>query len=175
MKNSCRYAFIEPKWIVKNGEISVVPAWGSRPAYRVPREIFEKILEKDETLAPVVKMIDAKTKILNFQHQLLNIWENELSNELQKVIDEEELVKIMPKTLDGFFKVCFILDHLNRIPQNANLWLVYLISYVNNKPTLKEISMLIYSIDYIYSKIPALETHELKELEKKIKALFLWE
>ena len=171
MKNSCRYAFIEPKWILKNGEISVVPAWGSRPAYRVPREIFEKILEKDETLAPVVKMIDAKTKILNFQHQLLNIWENELSNELQKVIDEEELVKIMPKTLDGFFKVCFILDHLNRIPQNANLWLVYLISYVNNKPTLKEISMLIYSIDYIYSKIPALETHELKELEKKIKAL----
>lgn len=88
-------------------------------------------------------MIDAKMKILNFQHQLLNIWENELSNELQKVIDEEKLVKIIPKTLDGLFKVCFILDHLNKIPENVKLWLVYLLSYANTKLTLKEISMLV--------------------------------
>jgi len=171
MKNSCRYAFIEPKWIVENGEIGVVPAWGSRQAYRVPKDIFEKILKKDETLKPVLKMIDAKLMILNFQHQLLDIWEEELSNELQKVIDEEKLVKIIPKTLEGFFKVCFILDHLNKIPENANLWLVYLLSYANTELTLKEISMLVYSLDYIYSKITALGDNELKELEDKIKVL----
>ncbi|MCW7078675.1 MAG: hypothetical protein OCU22_06080 [Canidatus Methanoxibalbensis ujae] len=41
LKNSLRYAFIEPKWIVEHGEIGVVDAWGSRPAYRVPKEDFE--------------------------------------------------------------------------------------------------------------------------------------
>lgn len=140
VKNSYRYAFIDPKWIVEHGEIGVVPAWGSRQAYRIPKDIFEKILKRDETLKPVVKMIGAKIKILNFQHQLLEFWENELSNELQKVIDEEKLVKIIPKTLGGFFKVCFILDHLNKIPENVNLWLVYLLSYVNTKLTLKDFS-----------------------------------
>jgi len=171
MKNSYRYAFIDPKWIVEHGEVGVVPAWGSRQAYRVPKDIFERILKKDETLKPVLKMIDAKLMILNFQHQLLDIWEEELSNELQKVIDEEKLVKIIPKTLEGFFEVCFILDHLNKIPENVNLWLVYLLSYANTELTLKEISMLVYSLDYIYSKITALGDNELKELEDKIKVL----
>ncbi len=171
VKNSYRYAFIDPRWIVEHGEIGVVPAWGSRQAYRIPKDIFKKILKRDETLISVVKMIDAKIKILNFQHQLLEFWENELSNELQKVIDEEKLVKIIPKTLDGFFKACFILDHLNKIPENVNLWLVYLLSYVNTKLTLKEISMLVYSLDYIYLKTTVLGDNELKELENKIKAL----
>ena len=40
LKNSLRYAFIEPKWIVEHGEIGVVDAWGSRPAYRVPKRIL---------------------------------------------------------------------------------------------------------------------------------------
>ncbi len=171
MKNSYRYAFIDPEWIVKHGEVGVVPAWGSRPAYRVSKGVFEKVLKEDNSLKPVLKMIDAKLKILNFQHQLLDIWEEALSIELQKVIDEEKLVKIIPKTLDGFFKVCFILDHLNKVPENANLWLVYLLSYANTKLTLKEISMLVYSLDYIYSKITNLGDHELRELEEKIKNL----
>lgn len=171
MKNSCRYAFIKPEWIVKHGEIGVVPAWGSRQAYRVPKEIFEKILIKDKTLNPVIKMIDAKITILNFQHQLLEIWENELSNELQKVVDEDKLVKVIPKTLEGFFKVCFILDHLNKIPENVNLWLIYLLSYANTKMSLKEIAMLIYSLDFIYSKITSLEENELRDLEQKIDVL----
>ena len=171
MKNSYRYAFIDPEWIVEHGEIGVVPAWGSRQAYRVPKEVFEKVLKEDNSLKPVLKIIDAKLKILNFQHQLLSIWEDALSIQLQKVIDEEKLVKIIPKTLDGFFKVCFILDHLNKVPENANLWLVYLLSYANTKLTLKEISILVYSLDYIYSKITSLEDHELRELEEKIKIL----
>ncbi len=171
MKNSYRYAFIEPKWIVEHGELGVVPAWGSRQAYRVSREKFEKILIRDEKLSPVIKMIDAKTIILNFQHQLLNLWENELADELQKVVDEEKLVKIIPKTLEGFFKVCFILDHLNEIPENVNLWLIYLLSYANTKLTLKEIAMLTYSLDFIHSKITSLEDNELRELEQKINIL----
>ena len=173
LKNSLRYAFIEPKWIVEHGEIGVVDAWGSRQAYRVPKDRFENILKEDKSLDHYVKNIDAKISILNFQHCLISIWENNLSKELQKVIDEQKLVKIIPKTLEGFFKVCFILDHLDKIPENINLWLVYLLSYINKKLTLKEIAMLVYSFDFLYSKIPPgqLQDNELTEIEKKVKVL----
>ena len=73
LKNSLRYAFIEPKWIVEHGEIGVVDAWGSRLAYRVPKEDFESILKSDESLKPFVETIDAKITILDFQHQLISI------------------------------------------------------------------------------------------------------
>ena len=82
LKKSLRYALIKPKWIVEHGKIGVVPAWGSRQAYRVPRDIFESILKEDKSLKPIIKRIDAKIKILKFQHELLNIWENKLSKEL---------------------------------------------------------------------------------------------
>ena len=89
---------------------------------------------------------------------------------MQKVVDEEKLVKIIPKTLEGFFKVCFILDHLDKIPENISLWLVYLLSYVNNKLTLRDIAMLAYSLDFLYAKIPPdqIKQNELRELEGKL-------
>ncbi len=72
--------------------------------------------------------------------------------------------------MEGFFKVCFILDHLNKVPENVNLWLVYLLSYLNKKLTLKEVAILVYSLDYLYSKIPpnGLRDNELSELERKL-------
>jgi hypothetical protein len=171
MKNSCRYAFIEPKWIVEHGEIGVVPAWGSRQAYRVPKEIFERILLKDESLKPVVNMIDAKMGILEFQHQLMGLWEAGLASELENVVDEKRIVEIVPDTLEGFFRVCFILDHLNKAPKNANIWMVYLLSFVNEKLNLREIAMLVYSLDYLYSKITELKENEINEFESKINSL----
>ena len=173
LKNSLRYAFITPQWIIENGEIGIVPAWGSRQAYRVPREEFEKILTKDETLRSFINIIDAKIIILDFQHHLISIWKNKLSKELQKVIDEEKLIKVMPKTLEGFFTVCFILDYLDKDPENIKLWFIYILSYVNEKLSLRDIAMLTYSLDFLYSKIlpGELESNELLELEEKIKKL----
>ena len=173
LKNSLRYAFISPGWIVEHGEIGVVPAWGSRQAYRIPKGNFEKILKKDNSLKLFVEVIDAKIAILDFQHHLISIWEDKLAKELQKVIDEEKLVKIIPETLEGFFKVCFILEHLDKIPENINLWLIYLLSYVNNKLTLRDIAMLTYSLDFLYAKLPPgqIEPNELKEIEEKIEKL----
>ncbi|MCW7078676.1 MAG: hypothetical protein OCU22_06085 [Canidatus Methanoxibalbensis ujae] len=96
-----------------------------------------------------------------------DLWEDELSKELQKVVDEEKLVKIIPKTSEGFFKVYFILDHLDSV-LNTSLWLVYLLSYVNNKLTLRDIAMS-YSLDFLYAKIPhgQIKQNELRELEGK--------
>ncbi|MBX6422299.1 hypothetical protein [Thermosulfurimonas sp. F29] len=173
LKPSAKYALIEPKWIAENGMIDSVPAWGSRQAYRVPKEKFEKLFKEDKTLHSIIQVIEAKNFILNFQHELINIWQNHLSKKLEKVIDEERLVKILPKTLKGFFEVCFILDHLKRIPENVKLWFIYALSYINKalKLELKEISQLTYILDFLYSKIASFEENELRELEDKVKKL----
>ena len=60
------------------------------------------------------------------------------------------------------------MDHLDKV-LNTSLWLVYLLSYVNNKLTLRDIAMLTYSLDFLYAKIPPgqIKQNELRELEEK--------
>jgi len=172
-----KYAIFEPEWIIKNGEYGMVEAWRSY-AFRVPKEKFERLLKEDPTLKSLCQIIEAKNCMLNFQHSLIDINKDELSYLLQSVIDENKIVKIIPKDLDGFFKVCFILDNLNKIPQNANLWLIYLLSYVSENLSLEEASKVVYCIDFLYSKIE-LQSNELsqlvnktKELKERIKSLY---
>jgi hypothetical protein len=168
-KPSLKYAIFKPAWILKNGEYGMVEAWRSY-AFRVPKEKFEKLLKPDNNLKSLCQKIDAKNFILNFQHALIDINKDRLSYLLQGVIDENKIVKIIPKDLDSFFKVCFILDNLNKIPQNANLWLIYLLSYINKDVSLEDISKIVYCIDFLYSKIE-LKPNELTQLTGKIKEL----
>lgn len=164
-----KYTIFKPEWIVENGEYGMVPAWRIY-AFRVKREKFEKLLKLDPTLKNLCERIDAKNFILNFQHELIDINKERLSHLFQGVIDDNKLVKIIPNDLDGFFKVCFILDNINKVPQNANLWLVYLLSYINKDNSLEDISKIVYCIDFLYSKIE-LKANELIQLVSKIKEL----
>lgn len=164
-----RYAIFKPEWVMENGEYGMVPAWRSY-AFRVPRDRFEKLLVFDNSLEEICEIIDAKNFILNFQHGLIDINRERLSDLLQGVIDENKIVKVIPKDLDSFFKVCFILDNLNKIPQNANLWLIYLLSYINKDLLITDISNITYCIDFLYSKIE-LKPNELAQLVGKTKEL----
>jgi hypothetical protein len=168
-KPSLKYAIFRPNWILKNAKYGMVEAWRSY-AYRVPKEKFEKLLKADPTLKNLCKNIDVKNFILNFQHSLIDINKEKLSYLLQSVVDENKIVKIIPKDLNSFFKVCFILDNLNKIPKNANLWLVYLLSYINKNISLEDISKIVYYIDFLYSKIE-LKSNELIQLVSKSKEL----
>ena len=76
----------------------------------------------------------------------------------------------MPNTLGGFFKVCFILDHLEKMPENVNLWLVYLLSYADQKLNSHDIFRLIYCLDFLYSKTE-LKQNELTLVVDKLKVL----
>jgi len=155
------YAFFTPQWIVENGKYDYVPAWRVS-AYRVPKEKFHSILKEDNQLNEIIEIIDAKNGILYFQYELINIWKEELLEELQKVVDENKLINIMPKDLESFFRIIFILDNLEKIPKNANLWLIYILSFIDNNAKLEELAKIVYCIDYLYSKI------ELKDNEQKI-------
>ncbi len=171
VKPTLQYAIFDCTWIMRNGAIGEVPAWRS-PAYRVPKDRLERILERDELLGEVVKQIDIKNDFLAFQHQLLDIWRDKLSYLLQSVIDEDKLVKIVPKNLDSFHKVIFMLEHLNRVPQNAGMWLVYLLSYIDDGNDSDAIAKIVYCIDFLYSKI-RLEQNELDTLTQKITKLMV--
>ncbi len=35
-----RVGFIEPQWILDNGQVGGIPAWGNRTGYRVPRDVW---------------------------------------------------------------------------------------------------------------------------------------
>lgn len=164
-----KYAIFKPEWIVKAGEYGMVEAWRSY-AFRVPKSKFERLLKPDRALINLCERITTKNFILNFQHELVNINKENLSHLLQGVIDENKIVRIIPQNLDSFFKVCFILDNLNKIPQNANLWLIYLLSYITNNISLEDISKIVYSIDFLYSKIE-LKPNELSQMISKIKNL----
>lgn len=164
-----KHGIFTPEWVMKNGEYGMVEAWRSY-AFRVPKAKFEKILKLDSILKNLCEIINAKNFILNFQHELIDITKDNLSHLLQSVIDENKIVKIMPKDLDSFFRVCFILDNINKVPHNANLWFVYLLSYINKNNSLEDVYKITYGIDFLYSKIE-LKTNELAQLINRVKEL----
>jgi len=140
-------------------------------AFRVLKDDFEQILEDDNKLKKLIKIIDMKNYILNFQYDLININKEKFSHLLQGVIDENKIIKIIPKDLDSFFKICFILDNMNKVSENANLWLIYLLNYIKKDNTLNEISKIVYCMDFLYSKIE-LKSNELNSVIDKNKELF---
>jgi len=165
-----KFAFITAEWILKGGIGGVAPAWGNREVYKITGKQLLTKVEDDTSLQKIWNYINAKLFILDFQHELIDMNKEKLSYLLQSIIDENEIVKIIPKDLDSFFKVCFILDNLNKIPQNANLWLIYLLSYINEDIALEDLSKIVYCIDFLYSKVE-LQPNELTQLISKIKEL----
>ena len=98
---------------------------------------------------------------------MINITKNKLSFLLQQVIDEQKIIKIIPNDLGSFFRICFILENINKVPQNSNLWLIYLLSFISTKNTTEELYKILYCIDFLYSKTN-LKNNELQKLVEAI-------
>jgi len=170
VKPTYEYAIIEPQWIVNNSKRDVAAAWGNSPVYRVSQEDFRKILQVDKGLKKVCDLVDKKNAILDFQHKAIEVEQEKLSFLLQRVIDKEMVLKIIPKTLDGFFKVCFILNHIEKTPINIDLWLIYLLSFLEQKFNSYELFQLVYSLDFLYPKTE-LKKNEISMLVKRLKQI----
>ena len=171
IKPSCEFAFLKPSWIVKNSKQTIASAWGNAPVYRVSNIEFKKVLKKDVKLTSVCDCINKKNQILNFQHAVIEKEKEKFSYLLQQIVDEETMLKIMPKTLDGFFKICFILNHIDKSPVNAGLWLVYLLSFLSQKNNSREIFQLVYSLDFLYPRVE-LKKNEINKLVEGINILY---
>lgn len=166
LKDKASFALIEPEWIARNGTVGFVSAW-RKDCYRVPSARFLKIFSPDSMLPGLIDSIERKNLILQFQHELLNLTKEKLAHLLEQVIDEKKLVTIVPDNLESFFRVCFILDNLDRAPQNVNLWLVYALSLINKKVSIEDLYKLVYSVDFLYSKT-ALTDGEVEIMVEKV-------
>ena len=169
IKPERKYAFLTPQWIMDNGRVAAVPAWGSRPAYRVPSGIFlRQFVSGGDDLAQTIQAVDEKNLLLDFQGALLDMEAEEFSRQLQQVVDEEKLLAIIPKTFEGFYRVCYLLDRIQKAPDNPGVWLVYLASFFTpNMPAL-DLARFMFSFDFLYFKCAALEPNERRVVRKAI-------
>ena len=161
VKPSAKYAFVEPSWIMRKGREGAVPAWGNRSAYRVPVAEFDAILKDGgPDMSAVIAAVDAKNALMIFQEAFLNLEAENFSRELQRAVDEEKLVKIMPATLDGFFRVCFLLERMGKEPQNPGMWLVYLASFFKPGLPALEFARWAFAFDFLYFRAEELSGNE---------------
>lgn len=161
VKPNARYAFVSPAWIMENGKEGPVPAWGSRPAYRVPVDRFHSILKSGGAQAKqVIASVDGKNSILAFQDRFPYMEAQAFSAELQSAVDKRQLIKIMPSNLDGFFRVCFLLERMDETPQNAAVWLVYLASFFRHGMPALDFARWMFCLDFLYFKCAELADNE---------------
>ncbi len=150
MMPSSQFAIFTPEWIMQNSKVAGVPAWGNRTAFRVPQDKFKPLFEFDGNLEEEIESINKKTKLLATQSLFIHRESESLSDNLQNIVDHEKRFKIIPKTLDGFYKACFLMDRINRFPKNHSLWLVYGSSFCSDQLNSRELSRLIYALDFLY-------------------------
>ncbi len=162
IKPSCQFALFTSKWIMENGREESVPAWGSRPAFRIPAASFKEIFESDESLVPIVDSINKKNQLLDEQSVFIAREKLKFSSELQAVVDREEIFKIIPRTMEGFYRSCFILDNIGKYPDNLPLWLVYGTSLCSKDLNSYQHAQLMYSLDYFYARLDQPSNNELK-------------
>ena len=169
IKDTAQYAFIAPKWIAQNGEVRGVPAWGNRTAYRVPREVFLPLLvDGGADLKQVITVIDNKNYLLEFQSEFMEQEARQLSRELQQVVDEERLLSFVPRTLESFYRVCFLLDKIGKRPDAPGVWMVYLMSFFKEGMRAADFARYIYALDFLYFKCHSVKENERIALENAI-------
>ncbi|GBC92400.1 hypothetical protein HRbin15_00870 [bacterium HR15] len=167
-KPKAAYALLDADWIVQNGKLDEVPAWRTQ-AYRVPAEHFEKQLREDCKLRNKIKVIDAKNRILEFQHRLLEEVREQLAQRIVQAVEQHQPFSIMPDDLEGFFHACFIMDALQKAPEPLDAWLHRAIELAESVDSLKATFQAVYCLDSLYFRIPTKEPFQ--ELSRFIKVL----
>lgn len=171
IKPDNKYAFITCKWIVDNGNVASVPAWGSRPAYRVPNAVFLSVCASGgDDLRSVIRSVDDKNYLLEFQHEFLSMEGAKLSRQLQQVVDDERVFRIVPRTLEGFYHVCYLQDKLGREPDAPGVWMVYLLTFFRNDMRSIDFARFMYALDFLYFKCVDIRRNEMQVLKEAIES-----
>lgn len=169
LKDRGQYAFIAPQWIAENGTIGSVAAWGRAVTYRVPKEVFLKqFVDGGKDLVETIKVVADKNYLLEFQAKFLKQENKRLSRELQQVVDEEKLLSIVPHTLEGFYRVCYLLDKIGKRPDAPGVWLVYLASFFTDAMRPVDFARYIYALDFVYFNRSDLQENERTVLQRAI-------
>lgn len=157
LKPLAQYAFVEPAWIMQHGKVGAVPAWGSRPAYRVPvADLHGLAQDGGEDMRAIIEAVDDKNLLLTFQDDFLKRESLKLSEALRRVVDDRQQMAILSSDLAGFFSVCFLMERLGSEPEAHGLWLVYLLSLFKPGMPSLDFARWAFAMDFLYFKTPAL-------------------
>lgn len=168
VKDESGYAFFTPEWIMRYGEYGFVSAWRSW-AYRVPGDVFlAQFVDGGEDLRNVIQSVDNKNSLLEFQHDFLESESQKLSKRLQQVVDDEALFKIVPRTMEGFYQVCYLLDKLGKEPDAPGVWLVYLLTFFRDDMRSIDFARFMYALDFLYFKCADIKRNEMQVLTRTI-------
>lgn len=168
VKDESRCAFFTPKWIMRNGEYGFVSAWRSW-AYRVHGDVFlAQFADGGEDLRNVIQSVDNKNGLLEFQHDFLESESRKLSKQLQQVVDDETLFRIVPRTLEGFYQVCYLLDKLGKEPDAPGVWMVYLLTFFRDDMRSIDFARFMYALDFLYFKCADIKRNEMQVLRRTI-------
>ena len=163
-----KFAFLSPSWILENGKEENVPAWRS-PGIRINRENFlTQFQEGGDELELVLRTINDKLILLEYQKTFLEREAKRLSQRLQRVIEDNIEFTIIPRTLNGIYEVCFLMDKLNKSPDSANVWLVYLSSFPIKDMSSIDFARYMYAFDFIYFKCEDFQDNELLVIKQMI-------
>ena len=171
VKSKRKYAFITCPWIMKRGELGPVTAWGSRSAYRVQREVFLKqCINGGTELEKTIQIVDDKNCLLDFQHQFLDMENQKFSRQLHDSVDKDTIVKIVPRTLGGFYHVCYLMEKIQKAPDAAGVWLVHLSSFFSRDMSALDFAHFMYSLDFLYFRCSDLSRNERKTLHSVLES-----
>lgn len=153
---------------MRNGEYGFVSAWRSW-AYRVPGDVFlSQFADGGERLRNVIQSVDNKNGLLEFQHDFLESESRKLSKRLQQVVDDETLFRIVPRTLEGFYQVCYLLDKLGKEPDAPGVWMVYLLTFFRDDIRSIDFARFMYALDFLYFKCVDIKRNETQVLRQAI-------
>lgn len=163
-----KFAFITPKWIFENGVEDTIPAWRSQ-GIRVERNVFlTQFKDGGSTLATVLKSVDEKIYLLDYQQRFLDSESEKLSKNLQRVVDHNVEFKIVPKTLKGIHEVCFLMEKMGKQPDAPNVWLVYLATFFVNELSSIDFARFIFAFDFIYFKCNEILENERQTIKQMV-------
>lgn len=164
-----RNGFVSPKWVMDNGRIGPVPAWGYREAYRVPRDRFLPMLsDGGDRLRGVLRTIEEKEVLLDFQEGYLRDEKERLAGRLRRVVDEGDAFRVAPGTLSGFFETCLLMKHLSRFPEDPGSWLACLFSLIEDDATPEHLARAMYAVDGLYFRAIDVSEHGLGKDERHL-------
>ncbi len=147
-----KFSIFTPKWVIENGTEDFVPAWRSQ-GYRVKREKFLPIFQDGGSdLRKVIQSVEDKQYLLEFQKQFLEKENERLAKKLQRVVDEEIVFKIVPRTLTGIYEVCYFMYKLDKKPDVPGMWLVYLATLFKDDLPSIEFAKFMFAFDFVYFK-----------------------
>ncbi|MCS7301228.1 MAG: hypothetical protein NZ556_06710 [Fimbriimonadales bacterium] len=153
-KPSRKYALLTAEWIHKNAQVGEVAAWRA-PGYRVPANVFRTQLQSDASLASLIRKIDAKNTLLDFQHELYEQQKELLKDQIEQAVMEDAEFALVPATSEGFYRACFILSAISRCPKHIETWINKAADFAESVQSLEQAFQAAFCLDYAYFCVPA--------------------